>query len=85
MGSEMRKHDFYPDPGYHLELRNGETTDEYLAGARGFSSVEEFREYYASGESRRAEIRHDRNHRDNRPESNEDLCRYAAFLRLTNE
>lgn len=81
----MRKHDFYPDPGYQLELRNGETTDEYLASARGFSSVEEFREYYASGDSRRAEIRSNRNARDSQPEDNEDLCRYAAFLRLTNE
>ena len=81
----MRKHEFHPDPGYGVELRDGLTEDDYAANARGFRSTAEFRDYYDADESHRAEMRSNRNARDNRPESNEDLCRYAAFLRLSNE
>ena len=83
----MADYQHYPDTpyGYGIEIRDGWTTDDYIAQARGFRSTREFTEYRDADEERRTELRRNKGARDNRTESNEDLCRYAAFLRLSNE
>jgi hypothetical protein len=79
----MRKHEFHPDSGYGIEIRDGFTTDDYIANARGFSSTAEFRAYRDADEETRSDIRRNRNSRDKRPDDNtEDLHRFVQLARL---
>ena len=71
--------------GYGIEIRDNWSVDDYIAQARGFRSTREFIEYRDADDERRADMRRNRDSRDNRDENNEDLRRYADFLKVCNE
>jgi len=51
--------DYQVHPGtYDIEIRDGQSVDDYIATARGFNSTAEFREYYrGASPERRKEMR----------------------------
>jgi hypothetical protein len=80
----MADYQHYPDTpyGYGIEIRNGWTEDDYIAQARRFRSTRDFIEYRDADEEHRADMRSNRDARDNREDDNEDLRRYAEFLKV---
>jgi len=78
----MAEYQHHPDYGYGLELRDGYTTEDYIAQARGFRSTAEFREYRDADEERRADMRRNRDARDKREDNNEDLHRFVRLAGL---
>jgi hypothetical protein len=72
-----------PDPYYGIELRQGESADDYIAKARGFSSTAEFREYRDASPARREEMRNARDRRN--ADTNDDgRKRYVELLKARN-
>jgi hypothetical protein len=72
-----------PIPFDAIELRAGESIDDYIAKARRFSSTAEFREYRDAGPARRKEMRRERDN-DSSADSDEDRRRDYELLRITN-
>jgi hypothetical protein len=79
----MNSYQIHPDSYYGVEIRDGQSVDDYIAKARGFSSTAEFREYRDSSPERQAEMRNRRN-RDNSADSDDDRRRALEFLRIEN-
>jgi protein involved in polysaccharide export with SLBB domain len=73
----------HPDCYYGIELRAGESVDDYIATARGFNTTAEFREYRDATPTRKAEIREQRD--KSADSSDEDRKRQLELLRLTND
>jgi hypothetical protein len=73
----------HPDSFYGIELRDGQSIDDYIATARQFRSTDEFREYRDGTPERRAQMRRDRN-RDNSPDDGDDIRRRTLeFLKAS--
>ena len=64
---------------YGVELRAGESIDDYIAIARGFGSTAEFREYRAASSSRREEMRAARDRHST--EEDDDRSIYLEFIK----
>lgn len=68
----MTNYQVHPDSFSSIELRDGESIDDYIAKARRFSSTAEFREYRDGSPERRKEMRKDRNRDNNSADSDDD-------------
>jgi hypothetical protein len=83
----MKDYQTHPDPScYGIELRGGETVDDYIAKARGFNSTAEFREFRdASPERRKAIMRRDRDNSVDSDDEDSDRRRQLELLRITKD
>jgi len=72
-----------PAPCYGIELRQGESADDYIAKARGFGSTAEFREYRDASPARREQMRNARDRR-NAKTNDDDRKRYVELLKAMN-
>jgi hypothetical protein len=79
----MTNYTVHPFSFSSIELRDGESIDDYIAKARGFNSTAEFREYRDGSPKRRAKMRRDRERENNSADSDEDSDRRRTleFLR----
>lgn len=77
----MSDYETRPIPFDGIELRDGESIDDYIAKARGFGSTAEFREFRDASPERRTEMRRER---DNNADcdGDDDRRRTFEFLRL---
>ncbi len=83
----MANYQVHPDSFSSIELRDGESIDDYIAIARGFSSTAEFREFRDGSPERRAKMRQNRNRDNNSADSDEDSDRrrQLELLRITKD
>ena len=64
----------HPDSFSSIEIRDGESIDDYIAKARRFTSTAEFREYRDGSPERRKAMRRNRDNPD-RADSDDDSDR----------
>jgi hypothetical protein len=83
---EVPEYEVRPIPFDGIELRDGgEAVDFYIAKARRFGSVAEYREFRDANPARRKEMRKQRdNDTADSADSDEDRRRAYELLRITN-
>lgn len=80
----MTNYQVHPEPfHYGVELRAGESVDDYIATARGFRSAADWCEYRDATPRRQAAIRRDRD--NSSADSDDDRRRQLEFLRIVND
>jgi hypothetical protein len=75
----------HPDSHYGIELRAGESTDDYISRARGFSSTAEFREYRSASQEQRKAMRRSRDNHSADSDEDSDRRRTLELLRICSE
>jgi hypothetical protein len=80
----MTNYQVHPDSSYGVEIRSGESIDDYIAKARGFDSTAEWREYRSSSPERKAAMRRDRDQGNNSADDGDDIRRLTLeFLKAS--
>ncbi len=80
----MKDYQTHPSGTYGIETRDGDgTVDSYIARARGFNSVDAWREYRDSSPHWKATMRRDRN-RDNTSAEDDGIRRRTLELLKAN-
>jgi hypothetical protein len=78
----MVNYSVHPDSFSSIELRDGESIDDYIAKARRFNSTAEFREYRDGTPQRRKEMRRTRTRDDSADSDDTDRRRILDFLKV---
>jgi hypothetical protein len=78
----MNDYQIHPET-YGIEVRDGQSVDDYIAKARGFSSTAEFREYRSASPERKTELRRQRdNNTSVDSDDDSDRRRQLELLRI---
>jgi hypothetical protein len=76
-------HDYQTHPDtYGIEIRDGQSVDDYISVARGFRSVAEWREYRDGSPARKTELRRSRDNHSADSDEDSDRRRTLELLRI---